>query len=196
MLAIVTVAAFAALLSSSRSLFNERQQRSLEVLQQSGVSARDFVAGWVSAVAACGRADVWIVLAAAAAAALARGETGALAFIVPLGVGGLAAVQSAAAWGMAYAATARSRFEVLAVSITYSCVSGVAFGAALTVLALPALGVGVVLQPSESHYLPLLSVLVGLSVLAGNLAAGALGRYSAVKALAERPGRLGFVASA
>jgi hypothetical protein len=190
----VAAAAFAALLSSSRSLMSERQQRTLEVLQQSGVTSRDFVQGWTTAVAASRQVDVGLVTLVTAGVALARGEQHLALGALLLGPVGVAAVESAAAWGLAYAGSARTRLEIWAVSLTYSSVSGLTTALAMTVLGPPLLATCWATGMGEGEYRLLLWLLVWLSFLAGALATAALGRYSAINALTHRPGRTGFVA--
>lgn len=182
-----------ALHASSMGLYNERQQGTLDLLQQSGLPVRDYVSGCVRAASDKGMADVLLAAGISLVAVLfLSAGIGSLAWLLALAATGVVAVESAAVWGAALAADCRKRPQPVVVVLTY--VTGV--------------GVSVLLSLGSAGLLvALLAMLPGgagpaLSVVAPLLLAGVLGGLwlvravawkSALHTLTQRGAHIGFV---
>lgn len=181
-----------ALHASSMGLYNERQQGTLDLLQQSGLPVRDYVSGCVRAASDKGMADVLLAAGVGLVAVLSLSAgMGSLAWLLALSATGVVAVESAAVWGAALAADCRKRPQPVVVVLTYVTAVGVAVlltlpGAGMLV-ALVALGIGPAAATPSAAPLLLAGVLAGLWMVR------AVAWKSALHTLTQRGAHIGFV---
>lgn len=121
LVALVGVAvALLALFSASASLLDERQQGTLEVLQQSPMTVREYVTGRVRSATEAGAADVLVAAGAAFLALLFAGDLATAGLVAYAALCGLTALDSAAAYGTMAAADCRERLKPLYVFVSYT----------------------------------------------------------------------------
>lgn len=190
LLACVSVAR--ALHGVSTGLYAERQQGTLDLLVQSGLSVGEFVAGCVRAQARQGFREFLGGAAALGVATALLGPVQALPGLLAVAACGLAAVESAAVWGAALAADCRQRPQPVMVLLTWGFGAGLAI--AFATMAVMVVGVAASWALGVETPQPWHAGLVLLGILAGLASQRAVAWKSALHTLTQRGHRIGFVA--
>lgn len=186
-----------ALYASAMGLYHERQQGTLDLLQQSGLSVREYVNGCVRAASDRGMTDVLIGAGAAGVAVLLMGHVEDLGLLLGLTLVTLLAVEAASHWGTSMAADCRKRPQPAIVVLTFATAVGIALGLATTggvlLLAVPlaivadAAGLSGSLACLDSGFWFLLLMVAGL------FGVRQVARISAMNTLRQRGDVIGFV---
>lgn len=181
------------LYSSAMGLYHERQQGTLDLLQQSGLTVREYVNGCVRAAADKGMVDVGLVALVAGVSVLLAGQEQAMVVLLPMTLVALLAIEAAAHWGTSMAADCKKKPQPAVVAVTFGTAVGIGFGLAAMLgfmLGLPAamlMGAGEAFLALFSGFLTLASLVVGL-VFVRQAA-----RTSAMNTLRQRGDVIGFV---
>ena len=183
---------------SSIRLHEERQQGSLDLLLQTGLTVQEFVEGCVGVAAGRGRRVLYPFLLATAVAllpVLAEGEWNWWP-VVWMALATFLSVEAAAAWGTSMSADCRHRPQPAGVVVTFLTAAGIGWGLASTAAFLLLVLVAVALAPGEVLS-PLHGELVGITVLAalpvGLLIVRQVALVSARNTLLQKGRTIGFV---
>jgi len=183
---------------SSVRLHDERQQGSLDLLLQTGLTVQEFVQGCVGVAAGRGRRLLLPFILATSVAILSGFGWEDLTWwpVVWMAVVILLAVEAAAVWGTSMAADCRQRPQPSAVVVTFLTAVGIGWMLASSagfLLVLPvavASGHGVVESPFFEEMMALLT-LAGLPI--GLLVIRQVALVSARKTLSQKGRTIGFV---
>lgn len=181
------------LYSSAMGLYHERQQGTLDLLQQSGLSVREYVNGCVRASADKGMVDVGLVALVAGVSVVLSGGVGEALGVALTTLVSLLAVEAAAHWGTSMAADCRKKPQPALVALTFGTAVGIGFALAAMLgfmLGLPA----AMLLGARDAVLVLLSGFMAVgSLVVGLVLVRQVARTSAMNTLRQRGEVIGFV---
>jgi hypothetical protein len=183
---------------SSARLYEERQQGSLDLLFQTGLTVQEFVKGCVGVAAGRGRRMLYPFLLATVVVLLPA-QTGkewpglSMAWVA---LTAFLSVEAAAAWGTSMAADYRHRPQPAGVVVTFLAAAGIGWGLLALAIVIPIVLIKVMLIP-EGFLLPahdeLLEGLFLTALPAGLLLVRQVALLSAHNTLLQKGRRIGFV---
>jgi len=183
---------------SSIRLHEERQQGSLDLLLQTGLTVQEFVEGCVGVAAGRGRRMLYPFVLATALALLPGLVEGELHWwpLVWMALATFLSVEAAAAWGTSMSADCRHRPQPAGVVVTFLTAAGIGWGLASTAAFLLLVPVAVAVAPGDVLWTlhgELVVILILSALPIGLLLVRQVALVSARNTLLQKGRTIGFV---